>query len=172
MSSRHDYHRRKCGSQTLPNQTTLDEPLGMKLEAQLCFAIHSASNAIDQMYRPLLEAYDLTYTQYIVLMALAERDDVSITELADRLGVSKATMTPLLRRLEDKKLLTRQIEDGNERQKRIKITPEGRAAFSDSCHVTDKVFSKTKLSPDQAGDLIALCKEITKQRRRPSANGD
>lgn len=133
----------------------------MKLESQLCFALYAASNAIDQMYRPLLERHGLTYTQYIVLMALAEKDNVSITALADRIGVSKATMTPILRRLEAKKLLSRRIDGENERQKNIVLKPEGRALLLDSCHVTDTVFGGTNLSERQADDLIRLCKRIT-----------
>ena len=83
----------------------------------MCFALYAASNAVGQQYQTLLKAQDLTYSQYLVLMALAEEDGVSISALAGRLEVTKATMTPLLRRLEDKGLLSREIQEGNERQK-------------------------------------------------------
>ncbi|MEP3603321.1 MAG: MarR family transcriptional regulator [Stappiaceae bacterium] len=142
--------------------TTTPRPV-LTLDSQLCFALYAASNTIDQYYRPLLEAHDLTYAQYIVLMALAEEDQVSITALATRLGLSRATMTPLLRRLEAKKLLWRRIKEGNERRKSITLTPEGRALWSESCRVTDHVFSQTKLSMEQATDLIAPCKIITRR---------
>ena len=134
----------------------------LTLDSQLCFALYSASNTIDHYYRPLLEAHNLTYAQYIVLMALAEKDNVSITALANRLGLSKATMTPLLRRLEAKNLLRREMEDDDERQKFIRITPEGRTLWIESCHVTDKVFEKSNLTMADANTLISLCKRITK----------
>jgi len=133
----------------------------MTLDSQLCFALYSASNVIDHYYRPLLEAHGLTYTQYIVLMALVENDNVPITDLANRLGLSKATMTPLLRRLEAKTLIQRVMAENDERQKFIKITPEGRALWNDSCHATDKVFEKSNLTNSEAQTLISLCKRIT-----------
>ena len=64
------------------------------LDTQLCFALYSASNQLTSIYRKLLEPLDLTYTQFIVLMALWEKDDISISELADKAGLGKATMTP------------------------------------------------------------------------------
>ncbi|KAB7616373.1 MarR family transcriptional regulator [Amylibacter sp. SFDW26] len=115
------------------------------------------------MYRPLLATHGLTYAQYIVLMSLSEKDNVPITVLAKKLGVSKATMTPLLRRLEAKNLVTRKIESTNERQKQVKLTQEGLALLSESCDATDKVFEDTGLTKAQADGLIALCKVITQK---------
>ena len=133
-----------------------------KLDSQLCFAVHSASSVIDQLYRPLLAEHDLTYSQYIALMTLAEKDGVSITALAQRMGLTKATMTPLLKRLEEKQLISRNMEDGNERQKRVLITDQGRSLLTESCYVTEQVFAKTGLTPSRAHDLIKLCKIISK----------
>ena len=135
----------------------------MRLDSQLCFALYSATNTIEQMYRPLLEPYELTYTQYIVLMSLCEEDGISITNLAARIGVANATMTPLLKRLEAKMLLTREVRGDNERQKNVVITPAGRALFKDAFQVTEQVFCGTGLSVKQANDLIRLCKLITKR---------
>lgn len=143
------------------NPTTTIPP-ALRLDAQLCFAVHSASHAIDQLYRPRLEAHDLTYSQYITLMALAEEDQISITALARRMGWTKATMTPLLRKLEEKALILRTVEPGNERQKTVSLTPSGLNALSGSCHVTDKVFAETGLTFDEAQTLIALCKRIAR----------
>ncbi len=139
----------------------IEIPENMVLGRQLCFAIHAASNLIGDLYRPLLAEHGLTYAQYTTLMALAEKDDVSITYLARRLGVTKATMTPLLRRLEERNLVSRKVEDGNERQKAVTITIMGRELLGSSCKVTDAVFRKTNLTQDQATELIALCKLIT-----------
>jgi len=89
-------------------------PADLLLDQQLCFAVHAASNKI-------LAEHGLSYAQYTTLMALAENDDVSITHLATQLGVAKATMTPLLKKLEEKGLITRKMHDNSERQKSIKI---------------------------------------------------
>ena len=139
-------------------ETQLSQP---RIDSQLCFALYSASNTIDQHYRPLLEAHGLTYAQYIVLMSLAEKDGVSITNLASRLNLSKATMTPLLRRLEEKDLLKRVMVEGDERQKLVKITDAGRALFSESCHATEVVFENSNLTLEEAETLVALCKRVS-----------
>ncbi|MEM7316007.1 MAG: MarR family transcriptional regulator, partial [Planctomycetota bacterium] len=69
-----------------------------RLDDQLCFALYSASNRLTNIYRPILESMGLTYTQFVTLMALWEKDDVSISQLAQTTGLSKPTMTPLLKR--------------------------------------------------------------------------
>jgi len=145
----------------VPKDDKYDIPANLVLDQQLCFAVHAASNRISDLYRPLLAEHGLTYAQYTTLMALAEEDGVSITHLATRLGVAKATMTPLLRKLEEKALITRKMDDESERQKSIKITETGRALLSQSCHATEIVFATTGLTEKQANDLIALCKKVS-----------
>ena len=145
----------------MSDENTHDIPADLTLDQQLCFAVHAASSRISDLYRPLLSEHGLTYAQYTTLMALAEEDGVSITHLAARLGVAKATMTPMLRNLEDKGLVTRHMQDNSERQKSIRITDAGRSLLGQSCHATEEVFASTGLTLKQAHDLIALCKKIT-----------
>ncbi len=114
------------------------------------------------IYRPLLDPLGLTYTQFVVLMALWEEDGVSISHLAERAGLSKATMTPLLKRLEQKQLIQRQMLSDNERQKNIVLTEAGRELSLQSVEITEKAFCATGLSKQQADEMIALCKLITK----------
>jgi len=148
-------------TEDLTDNAKSNVPADLILDLQLCFAVHAASNRISDLYRPLLAEHGLTYAQYTTLMALAEEDGVSITHLAMRLGVAKATMTPMLRKLEHKKFVTRQMDDESERQKSIKITDAGRVLLGQSCHATDKVFAETGLTETQANELITLCKKIT-----------
>jgi len=144
----------------LPDLTPSRERPSIRLDNQLCFALYAASNAIGQQYQARLKSKNLTYTQYLVLMALAEEDGVSISTLAIRLEISKATMTPLLRRLESKGLLRREIQDGNERQKIISLTDSGRQIWSESFGVSSGVFASTGLKTSEANDLIRLCRTI------------
>lgn len=133
----------------------------VRLDNQLCFSVYSASHTIEKQYQTLLKAQGLTYTQYLVLMALAEKDGVSISSLAGRLDVSKATMTPLLRRLEEKGLLSREITQGNERQKRISLTETGRNLWTKSCGVSSEVFARIGLTQAEADELIRVCTKIS-----------
>jgi DNA-binding MarR family transcriptional regulator len=131
-----------------------------QLNEQLCFALYSASNHLTSIYRPLLEPLGLTYTQFIVLMALWEKDNISISELAKKAKLSKATMTPLLKRLEQKELIERQMLAGNERQKNIALTDAGRLLSQHSTKITEQAFCLSKLSKEQAKTLIELCHQL------------
>ncbi|MCO7224109.1 MarR family winged helix-turn-helix transcriptional regulator [Pleionea sp. CnH1-48] len=135
-----------------------------QLDSQLCFALYTASNHLTSIYRPLLEPLKLTYTQFVVLMALWEEDNVSISALAMKTGLSKATMTPLLKRLEQKQLIERQLLADNERQKNIVLTDEGRELSLKSEAITNQAFCETGLTKKQATDLMALCHKIVEQK--------
>ncbi len=132
-----------------------------KLDSQLCFALYSASSHLTSIYRPLLDPLGLTYTQFIVLMALWQQDDISISHLAKQAGLSKATMTPLLKRLEQKQLIQRTVQADNERQKNITLTDAGRALSLKSGEITEQAFCASGLSKEEANTLIALCKKVT-----------
>ena len=131
-----------------------------KLNEQLCFALYAASNQLTSIYRPLLEPLGLTYTQFIVMMVLWETDNISISLLAKKTQLSKATMTPLLKRLEQKKLIERQRLENNDRQKNIVVTSEGRALSKDSKRITEQAFCMSNLSKEQAKTVISLCQQL------------
>ncbi len=131
-----------------------------QLDTQLCFALYSASSHLTSLYRPLLDELDLTYPQFVVLMALWQEDGISITQLAEKTALSKATMTPLLKRLEQKKIIKRMILKENERQKSIVLTSQGRKLSLKSEELTERVFCATGLTKKQAKELINLCHKI------------
>ncbi|MEM7503932.1 MAG: MarR family transcriptional regulator [Pseudomonadota bacterium] len=99
-------------------------------------------------------------TQFVVMMALWEADAVSISDLAARTGLSNPTMTPLLKRLERKKLLTLNRAEENDRQKIVTLTKAGRSLSAKSLPATEAAFCATGISKRQAADMIALCKRI------------
>lgn len=72
----------------------------LKLDNQLCFALYVSSKEIIRRYKPLLEPLHLTYTGYITMMALWEKDDISVKDLGNRLTLDSGTLTPLLKKLE------------------------------------------------------------------------
>jgi DNA-binding MarR family transcriptional regulator len=136
------------------------------LDQQLCFALYSASSRLTSIYRPLLDPLDLTYTQFVVLMSLWEEDGVAISRLAERTCLSKATMTPLLKRLELKGLVERQRLSGNERQKNIVLTKAGKQLSKKSIGITEQAFCGTGLSRKEAEQAINLCQKIALQRSK------
>lgn len=134
-----------------------------KLDSQLCFALYSASSRLTSIYRPILESLDLTYPQFIVLMSLWEKDNVSISFLAKKTQLSKATMTPLLKRLENKGFIIRQMLPENERQKNIVLTDDGRKLSLKSGDITHEAFCATGITENQAADMIEVCQQIVEQ---------
>lgn len=97
------------------------------LDDQLCFGLYTASRAITALYRSLLEPLDLTYPQYLVMLALWERDGRQVKELGTALNLDSGTLSPLLKRLEKAGLVTRRRQADDERSVRIALTPAGHA---------------------------------------------
>ena len=97
----------------------------LKLENQLCHRFYTVSNAFSRAYRPLLKSLDITYPQYVVLMALWEQDDISISELLQHTRIDGGAMTLILRKLQDKGYLTLYADDRDKRSRRVKLTQTG-----------------------------------------------
>jgi len=131
-----------------------------RLSDQLCFALYSASNRLTAIYRPILKPLGLTYTQFVVMMALWEIDDISITALATHTNLSKATMTPLLKKLELKGLIKLNRVIGNDRQKKISVTETGKKLASKSIKATEDAFCAAGISQKQAKAIIDTCNQI------------
>ncbi len=98
----------------------------LRLEHQLCFALHSATRAITGCYRPLLDEIGLTYSQYMVMLALWEHDTMVLRELGAMLHLDSATLSPMLKRLERAGLVTRERGADDERMLHVTITDAGR----------------------------------------------
>ena len=96
-----------------------------KLGEFLCFAIYSANLAFGRAYRPILDKLGLTYTQYIVLVALWERDDQTVGEIGEKMFLESNTLTPILKKLEQTGFIERRRDPADERQVRIRLTPKG-----------------------------------------------
>lgn len=95
------------------------------LENQICFSLYSATNAMIRAYRPLLEALDLTYLQYLAMMVLWQHQGISVKTLGKKLHLDSGTLTPLLKRLETKGLVTRGRSETDERVRVLHLTDKG-----------------------------------------------
>jgi len=109
---------------TPPNADPADT---QNLDDFLCFAIYSTNLAVNRLNKAVLDRLGLTYLQYIVLVALYEKDDRTVSGLGDQLYLDSSTLTPLLKKLEAMGHLTRQRDPEDERQVRLRITPQGRS---------------------------------------------
>jgi MarR family transcriptional regulator, organic hydroperoxide resistance regulator len=104
-----------------------DPSEAQNLDDFLCFAIYSTNLAVNRLNKSVLDKLGLTYLQYIVLVALYERDDQIVSGLGEKLFLESSTLTPLLKRLETMGHLTRHRDPEDERQVRVRLTPQGRS---------------------------------------------
>jgi len=111
----------------------------MMLDDQLCFALYSATHAIQAQYRPRLEALGLTYSQYIAMLVLWEHDGIGLDELGERLFLRSATLTPLVKRLEAAGFVDRQRSTEDNRRISISLTAQGKALEGRVREVTHSV---------------------------------
>lgn len=96
------------------------------LENQLCFPLYAASRLTTKLYAPYLDELGITYPQYIVLLALWEKDGLSVKEIGERLYLESNTLTPLLKRMEQKELLLRNRSKEDERTVIVSLTSTGK----------------------------------------------
>lgn len=120
----------------------------LALEEQLCFALCRASRAITRVYAKGLDELGLTYSQYLVLMALWAEDDVTASTIAERICLDPATLTPILKRLEAAGLLTRRRPEENQRTVRVSLTEAGWALRPQVARVQREVARATGLSSE------------------------
>lgn len=97
----------------------------LKLDNQLCFRLYTAARLVTASYTPFFKQFGITYTQYLVLMLLWEKDNRIISDITDRLHLDTNTITPLLQRMEKQGLITRQKASGDSRQRIISLTGQG-----------------------------------------------
>ena len=120
----------------------------MKLKNHLCFPLYACSREIIKLYKPLLDEIDLTYTQYITMLVLWERKQVTVKELGIALYLDSGTLTPLLKKLEAKGLIRRERSKEDERNLFLMLTEEGYAMKDQALHI-----------PYAMADLVDFSKE-------------
>ncbi|MDD5872162.1 MAG: MarR family transcriptional regulator [Clostridia bacterium] len=130
----------------------------LKLDNQLCFPLYACSKEIVRRYKPFLDELGITYTQYITLMVLWEEKNVNVKELGSRLFLDSGTLTPVLKRLEQKGLISRQRDSRDERNLIVSITNEGEALKERAVEVPYKMAGCVKLDRDDAGELYRILK--------------
>ena len=130
-----------------------DQADDLLLERQLCFALTVASRSVVGIYKPVLERLGLTHPQYLVMLALWERSPRTLKDLSDALLHEPATLSPLLRRLEEADLVTRERVQGNERALAITLTAKGAALREQATAVPGQIRERLQLSRVEVAEL-------------------
>ena len=138
----------------------------LRLENQLCFPLYACSREIIKRYKPFLEDLDLTYTQYIVMMVLWEKTSLNVKELGESLYLDSGTLTPLLKKLEAKGLVTRTRSGRDERQLILTITAKGQDLKKAAAKVPPQMAACTNLSAEEGMELYRILYKILGQAEK------
>lgn len=132
----------------------------LKLENQLCFPLYAAAKEIVGKYHDVLEELNLTYTQYIVMMVLWNSDSINVKELGKRVYLDSGTLTPLLKKLENKGYIKRNRDKIDERNVFVSLTKEGIALKDKAINVPSTIGECIPLSLEEAKTLYTLLYKV------------
>ena len=132
----------------------------LKLENQLCFPLYACAKEIVKAYKPFLEELDLTYTQYITMMVMWEHKELRVKEVGKYLYLDSSTLTPLLKRLEEKGYVERHRSTKDERDLIVSITDTGNALREKALSVPQHLTACVNIEPEKAQSLYAILYEL------------
>ena len=128
----------------------------LRLENQLCFPLYAASREVIKLYKPYLDLLDLTYTQYIAMLLLWEYGSMTVKEIGDHLFLDSGTLTPLLKKLEAKGVITRTRSQKDERNLDVALTDAGRALQDKALSIPLSMGQYNPLSLEETVTLYNL----------------
>ena len=140
----------------------------LKIENQLCFPLYACSKEIIRLYKPYLDQIDLTYTQYITMMVMWEHQSMTVKDLGQCLYLDSGTLTPLLKKLEAKGLVTRTRSKEDERNLIVTVTEEGMALRDKALFVPEEMGKCIDLTPEEAGFLYRILYKILGKEQDPA----
>lgn len=132
----------------------------LSLERQLCFPLYACSREVTRSYKSLLERAGLTYTQYVTMMALWEYGEMGVGELGEKLMLDSGTLTPLLKKLEARRLVTRRRDPDDERRVLVAPTDAGLSLENELASVPGQMACRINLSPEEAAELHRLLRKV------------
>lgn len=132
----------------------------VSLNDHLCFSIYTTSRAIQRMYSPLLDDLNLTYPQYLTLVALWENGPQTVSQLGNKLDLDSGTLTPMLKRMEKANLIVRHRDVMDERVVLVELTAKGKRMQDDSSIIPKTLLEKSGLDSDEWNTLNKTMKKL------------
>jgi len=129
-------------------------------EEMVCFSLYSTSNAMIREYRPQLDAFGLTYPQFLVMMSLWNKDGIFIKELSEKILLDAGTLTPLLKRLENNGFIKCTKSSTDERAKVVKLTKSGTSLKNKTSHIFKNMECRIKLTKTEQEQITTICNNI------------
>ena len=137
-----------------------DKYAPLRLRSQLCFPLYACSREMIKLYKPFLDELGLTYTQYITLMVLWEHKAMTVKALGQELYLDSGTLTPLLKKLEEKGLVTRRRSDLDERNLIVTITELGESMRDQALHIPAEMTKCINLPKEDIRDLYRMLHQL------------
>ena len=138
----------------------MDKYDSLKLGNQICFPLYAAAKEITRKYKPYLDKLDLTYTQYICMMVMWEHQSLNVKQLGEYLYLDSGTLTPLLKKLEEKGYVERKKKDSDERNLIITVTDKGMDLRDQALSVPQSMGSCISISSEEAELLYKVLYKI------------
>jgi DNA-binding MarR family transcriptional regulator len=151
--------------------TTGQGPADIGLDRFLCFAVYSTGLAFNRVYKPLLDRLDLTYPQYLAMVALWQEDGQTVSQLGDKLFLESNTLTPLIKRLEVAGFVNRRRDTKDERVVRVSLTDAGRALAEQAACLPEQILTATGVTPAQLGEMHTALTALRTNLQTASAAG-
>ena len=132
----------------------------LRLDNQLCFPLYACAREVVKRYKPFLDEVGLTYTQYVTMMVMWEARQTTSREIGERLRLDSGTLTPVLKKLEERGLVTRSRSREDERNLNVTLTPEGAALREKALDIPARLGACISLSPEDAVALHDLLHKL------------
>lgn len=137
----------------------------LKLNQQLCFPIYLLAKDIVSLYKPLLQAINLTYPQYLVMLILWEHNSISLKSIGEKLSLDSGTLTPLIKRLLSKELVIKKRNEKDERIVNISLTEKGKALETEAQCIPEELMSIMNLTNEELETFRETIKKILNKRK-------
>ena len=138
----------------------------LKIGSQLCFPVYACAKEITRAYKPFLDKFDLTYTQYITMMVLWERGKVNVKTLGECLLLDSGTLTPVLKKLESKGYIIRGRSKSDERNLEVTITEQGEQLKEKALAIPQQMGACMNLQPEEMKTLYDLLYKLLSNVRQ------
>lgn len=135
----------------------------IKLENQLCFPLYALSREIIKLYKPLLEKFDLTYTQYIAMLVLWEEEKITFKNLGKKLHLDSGTLTSVLKKMEANNLIKKYRTVEDDRVVIVELTEKGLKLKNEILEIPEKMYCESGLSIEEVTELKGILDRVLKR---------
>lgn len=128
----------------------------IKLDNQLCFSLYAASREVIKTYKPLLDKYGLTYTQYIAMLVIWEHEKITVKEMGKKLHLDSGTLTPVLKKLLSMELINKYRDKNDDRVVIVEVTEKAIEMKNEIIEIPEKMYCKFSNNIENATELKKL----------------